>query len=170
MITLGFDASSVTVGFSFVEDKKILDCGFIDISKIEGNRSKAWFVIETLKNHVLISNVGKINLEASLSGFAGPSNRSVVILLARWNAVFEYVLEDYFKKNINLINVATARKQVFGKAKIKGMKPKEYVKMMMDKLYDLTPWERINKIGNVDRRIEDVRDAVVIALYNSPKV
>jgi hypothetical protein len=169
-MNLGFDASTNVVGFAFVENKNIFDCGFIDISKIKGNREKAWFVIESLKSHSLLSKIDSINLEASLSGFAGPSSRAVIVMLARWNAVFEYVLEDYFKKEINLVNVATARKQAFGKAKIKGMKPKEYVKMMMDKMYDLTPWEKTNKLGNIDKRIEDVRDAVVIALYNSPKI
>ena len=166
MISLGFDASTSCVGFAFTENKVILDASFIDISKIKGNREKAWFVIETLKNHKLIDQIDQINLEASLSGFAGPSSRSVVILLARWNAIFEYVLQDHYKLPINLVNVATARKQAFGKAKLKGMKPKPYVKMMLDQLYDMTPWQTKNKIGNVDKRVEDVYDAIVISLYN----
>ncbi len=166
MISLGFDASTSTVGYSFVEDKKILDAGFIDISKIEGTRNKAWAVIDMLKSHKLIGKIGRINLEASLSGFAGPSNRAVVILLARWNAVFEYVLQDYYKLPVNLVNVSSARKQLFGKAKIAGMKPKEYVKVALDGLYDMTPWFVYNKIKNVDKRVEDTYDAVVIALFD----
>lgn len=170
MISLGFDASSTTVGYAFTKDKKILDAGFIDISKYEGNRTKAWAVIDVLSKNQYISKIEQINLEACLSGFAGPSNRAVVIMLARWNAVFEYVLCDYYKKPVNLINVNTARKQVFGKAKVKGMKPKEYVKMMIDKMYDMTAWQVKNKAGNVDKRVEDTYDAVVISLYEPPSL
>lgn len=165
MISLGFDASTSTVGYVYVEDKKILHASFIDISKVKGNREKAWAVIDVIKSNPLTAKVEQVSLEGSLSGFAGPSSRTVVVQLARWNAVFEYVLQDYFKKPVNLVNVATARKQAFGKAKIQGMKPKEYVKMMVEKLYDMTPWQVKNKIGNVDKRVEDVYDALVIALY-----
>ena len=165
MISLGFDASSTVVGFAFTEDKKILDASFIDISKYEGNRTKAWAVIDVLSKHPLIGKIGQINLEGSLAGFSGPSSRTVVIMLARWNAVFEYVLQDYYKLPVNLVNVNTARKQIFGKAKIKGMKPKPYVKMMLDKMYDMTPWLVYNKIKNVDKRCEDTYDAVVISLF-----
>lgn len=165
MIILGLDASTSVVGFAFTEDKKILSAGFIDISKVAGNRAKAWFVIDYLKTHKLIDKVDQINLEGSLAGFSGPSSRTVVIMLARWSAVFEYVLQEYYKKPVNLVNVNTARKQVFGKARIVGMKPKIYVKLMLDKLYDMTPWQVKNKIGNVDKRVEDIYDAVVISLF-----
>jgi hypothetical protein len=89
----------------------------------------------------------------------------VVVQLARWNAVLEYVLEDFFKRPVNLVNVSTARKQLFGKARIKGIKPKAYVKMELDKLYDMTPWIVYNKVKHIDKRVEDVYDAAVIALY-----
>ena len=165
MISLGLDASTSTVGFAFVEDKKILSAGFIDVSKVEGNRSKAWFVVDFLKKNLLVDKVEQINLEASLSGFSGPSNRKVVILLARYNAVLEYVLQDWFKKRVNLVNVSTARKQAFGKARIKGVKSKAFVESQISKLYDLSKWEIKNKKGTLDKRIEDVRDAIVIALF-----
>jgi len=155
-MTIGFDASSNVVGYAFVENKEILSAGFIDISKVSGNREKAWFVIESLKNHPLISKVDSINLEASLSGFSGPSSRKVIVMLARWSAVLEYVLEDHFKKKINLVNVATARKRVFGKAREKGVNSKIFVRKELSKIYDLTPWEKTNRIGNVDKRTEDV--------------
>jgi hypothetical protein len=142
-----------------------LSAGFIDISKVEGNRAKARYVIDLFKHDPLSVQVEQVNLEASLSGFAGPSNRAVVVQLARWNAVLEYVLEDFFKRPVNLVNVSTARKQLFGKARIKGIKPKAYVKMELDKLYDMTPWIVYNKVKHIDKRVEDVYDAAVIALY-----
>jgi hypothetical protein len=166
MITLGFDASTTTVGFAFTEGKEILDTGFIDISKIVGNREKVWHVIDFLSVHFLIKKVDRINLEAALNGFSGPSSKSVVIMLARFNAVLEYVLADHYKKPVHLVNVNTARKQVFGKSKVKGIKPKEYVKVTLDSMYDMTPWFVYNKIKNVDKRMEDAYDAVVISLYD----
>ena len=165
MVSLGFDASSTCVGWAFTENGKILDCGFIDISDISGNRAKAWYVIEKLHDHALISKVEQINLESSLSGFGGPANRSVVILLARWNAIFEYVLEDHFKRSINLVNVATARKQVFGKASSPGLKPKEYVKVMIESKFDMKPWIVLNRNKVPDKKNEDTYDAVVMSLY-----
>jgi hypothetical protein len=166
MISLGFDASSTVVGFAFTEDKKILDAGFIDISKIKTNREKANYVFSTIDKNPLTAKVGRIGLEGSLSGFGGPSNRSVVILLARWNAIFEHMLNDHYKVPVHLVNVLSARKQVFGKATMKGVKPKPYVKLMLDQMYDMTQWQTKNKKGNIDKRVEDVYDGIVISLYN----
>ena len=102
-MTLGFDASSTTCGWAFTDNKTIIDCGFIDVSKIETNREKSKYVIDVLDKNIHIKDVSVVNLEASLSGFSGPSNRAVVIKLARFNAVFEYALEDYFGKKINQV-------------------------------------------------------------------
>ena len=166
MISLGFDASTSTVGWAFTEDKKILDAGFVDISKINGNREKAWAVVNIIKSNPLTEKVERVNLEGSLSGFAGPSSRTVVVKLARWNAVFEYVLQDFFKNGVNLVNVSTARKQAFGKAKVKGIKPKDFVKSMVESRYDMKPWATLNKKGGIDKRVEDVYDALVISIYS----
>lgn len=166
MITLGFDASTTCVGWSFTENGVILDCGFIDTKEIEGNRQKAWHVIDVMKKNPLTLKSDSINLEASLSGFSGAHS---VVPLARWNAVFEYVLEDYFHKKINLINVSTARKQAFGKARVKGLKSKEYVSLMIAKMFDISKWMVLNKKGNEHKNMEDVKDAIVISLFNNTK-
>ena len=90
-MTLGFDASTTTVGYSFFDNNTVHDCGFIDISKQITNKEKAFFVINSLKDHPLITKVDKINLEAALSGFAGGfTSQQVIIKLARFNALFEY--------------------------------------------------------------------------------
>lgn len=167
MISLGIDASTTCVGYAFTENKIILSAGFVDISKIVGNRAKAWAVIEHLKNDTLLSTVDQIYLEAALGGFAGPSSRKVIVTLARWSAVLEYVLEEYFKRPINLVNVSTARKRLFGKARESGVKPKVFVKRELDKLYNMSNWQVKNKRGNVDKRVEDLYDAVVIGMFNS---
>ena len=104
-------------------------------------------------------------MEGALNGFSGPSSRTVVVKLARWSAILEFVLQDSFSCPINLVNATTARGQLFGMSRIIGIKPKEYVKYMMDMLYDTSQWEVKNKIGNPDKRNEDMLDAIVISTY-----
>lgn len=170
MVSLGLDASTTVCGFAFTdENRKILHAGFIDLTKFGTNRAKAWGIIERLKTEPLWSKIDRVNLEAALSGFSGPSSRTVVIKLARWSGVLEYVLQDAFTCPINLINVSTARKQIFGRARLKGVKPKMFVENELKKLYDLSPWEVKNRIDNVDKRVEDIRDAIVISLF-SPQI
>jgi hypothetical protein len=164
---LGLDASTSTVGYAFSNSGDVIDAGFIDISDIKNNREKAAKVVDILKNHPLADKITTINLEGSLSGFAGPSSRTVVILLARWNAVLEYALQDAFNININLVGAMTARKQVFGASRVTGIKPKEFVKERLDNMIDISRWQIKNKKGNVDKRIEDVRDAIVMSLYKN---
>ena len=66
---------------------------------------------------------------------------------------------------MNLLNVNTARKKVFGKASVKGMKPKEYVEAMIPSVVpNVDDFTVLNKIGNVDKKMGDVWDAMVIAL------
>lgn len=169
MLSLGFDASTTTVGYAYTQDGVILCASFVDVSKYESNREKANAVINVLKLNPLTEGVERVNLEGSLSGFSGPANRAVVVKLARWNAIFEFVLEDFFKQKVNLINPSSARKNVFGKAKIEGVPPKDFVKSMIDRSYDMTPWTVLNKLKNPDKRMEDVYDALVISLYDPLK-
>lgn len=170
MVSLGLDASTTVCGFAFTdENRKILHAGFIDLTKFDTNRAKAWGIVERLKTEPMWSKIDRVNLEAALSGFSGPSSRTVVIKLARWSGVLEYVLQDAFTCPINLINVSTARKQIFGRARLKGVKPKMFVENELKKLYDLSPWEVKNRIDNVDKRVEDIRDAIVISLF-SPQI
>lgn len=167
MISLGLDASTTTCGFAFTDEtRKILHAGFIDLTPFTTNRDKAWAIINRLKTEQLWSKIDRVNLEAALSGFSGPSSRTVVVKLARFSATLQYVLEDTFGLDkLNLVNATTARKQLFGKARIRGTNPKIFVDTELSKLYDISPWIIKNRIGNIDKRMEDVKDAIVIATY-----
>ena len=48
--------------------------------------------------------------------------------------------EDEFNIEVKNINPMTARKQVFGKARVKGVKAKDFVKRQVDELYDTKKW------------------------------
>lgn len=165
-MTLGFDASTTTCGWAFYENGTIQDCGFIDISKLNTNKEKIFFVIDILKVHPLISKVQKINLEAALSGFAGGfTSQQVIIKLARFNALFEYIVGEYWKIPVTLVSVNTVRKKAFGKCRIKGIKSKDFVKMQLESKMSLEKWDKMKKNGKWDERNFDMYDAIVTSMY-----
>lgn len=167
MVILGLDSSTSTTGWSFCENGKILSAGFIDTKKLETTKEKTFHVISVLEKTKEIKRVDQINLEAALSAFAGGfTSQQVIITLARHNAVFAYIIEEHFKKKINLLSVNTIRKQLFGKCRIKGIKSKDFVKQELESLIpDVVNFAIKNKKGNWDERNGDMYDAVVCSLY-----
>ena len=161
------DASTSIVGWSFAQNDLVMDAGFLNVSKLETNKEKGKFIIDFLSKHSLISSVDHINLEAALSGFGGGlTSQQTIITLSRWNAVFEYMLSESFKFPIVLCNVNTMRKKVFGKARIKGIKPKEYVKQQIPLIVpNISQFEKLNRDGNWDAHNSDMYDAVVASLF-----
>ena len=165
MVTLGFDASTTCVGYAFTEDKKILDMGFIDIKKEKTPKDKVQKVLDFLHQSSYIDNVDDINIEDNLSGFAGGrTSQQVIIKLAKFNAILCFMLEN-FEFNVHSINPMTARKQVFGKARIKGIKAKDLVKMKIEEMYDTSKWCKETTRGNWDKRNIDMYDGLVMSLY-----
>ena len=165
MVTLGLDASTTCVGYAFTEDKKILDMGFIDIKKEKTPKDKVQKVLDFLHNSSYIDNVTDINIEDNLSGFAGGrTSQQVIIKLAKFNAILCFMLENFDFK-VNSINPMTARKQVFGKARIKGIKAKDFVKGQVEKLYKTKKWCKHTTRGNWDKRNIDMYDGLVMSLY-----
>ena len=169
MVILGLDSSTSTTGWSFCENGKILSAGFIDTKKLETTKEKTFHVISELEKTKEIKNFDEINLEAALSGFAGGfTSQQVIITLARHNAVFAYIIEEHFKKKVNLLSVNTMRKQLFGKCRIKGIKSKDFVKQELELLLpDVVNFAVKNKKGNWDERNGDMYDAIVAGLYKN---
>ena len=165
MVTLGLDVSTTCVGYAFTQDKKILDMGFIDIKKEKTPRDKVEKVLDFLNNSSYIDEVFDINVEDNLSGFAGGfTSQQVIIKLAKFNAVLCFMLENLDFK-VNNINPNTARKQVFGKARVKGIKAKDYVRMKIEEMYDTKKWCKETSRGNWDKRNIDAYDGLVMALF-----
>ena len=166
MVSLGLDASTTCVGYAFTKDKKILDMGFIDIKKEKTPKEKVFFVLEFLNNISYIDDVDKIYVEDNLSGFAGGrTSQQVIIKLAKFNAILCFMLEEMFEFNVHSINPITARKNVFGKARVKGIKAKELVKMKIEEMYDTSKWCKHTTRGNWDKRNIDMYDGLVMSLY-----
>ena len=169
MVTLGLDASTTCVGYAFTEDKKILDMGFIDIKKEKTPKEKVQKVLETINNISYIDEVMDINIEDNLSGFmGGRTSQQTIIKLAKFNAILCFMLEN-FDFNVNSINPMTVRKQVFGKARVKGKKAKDYVKEQVEKMYNTKKWCKTTKTGLWDKRNIDMYDGLVMSLYENKK-
>lgn len=164
-MVLGFDASTSCVGWAFYDGSDIVDAGFIDVSKFESNKEKASAVISVLdaNSHRIVTT--QINLEAALSGFmGGRTSQQTIIKLARFNAVFEYIVSEHWRIPVNLVSVTTARKSVFGKARVKGMTGKEYVRQELPKIHpEVSKFEKKNRKNEWDVHNADMYDAVVIS-------
>ena len=165
MVSLGLDASTTCVGYAFTEDKKILDMGFIDIKKQTTPKDKVEKVLDFLHNSSYIDNVTNINIEDNLSGFAGGrTSQQVIIKLAKFNAILCFMLENFDYK-VHSINPMTARKNVFGKARVKGLKAKDFVKQEIEKMYNTSKWCKETTRGNWDKRNIDMYDGLVMSLF-----
>jgi len=161
MKVLGLDLSTTTCGWAVAENKIIIGAGFVDISGVEDYAAKAELIITALKGQTF----EKIMIEESLFGFAGGgTSQQVIIKLVKNKAVVGYILENHYKLKVDSIHAQTARKKAFGIARIKGIKSKVFVKEQVEKLYDMKPWTILNKKGNEEKRMEDVRDAIVLSL------
>ena len=166
MVSLGLDASTTCVGYAFTEDKKILDMGFIDIKKEKTPKEKVQKVLEFLNNSSYIDDVLDIHIEDNLSGFAGGfTSQQTIVKLAKFNAILCFMLEEMFEFEVHNINPMTARKNVFGKARVKGIKAKDLVKMKIEEMYDTKKWCKTTSRGNWDKRNIDAYDGLVMSLF-----
>ena len=166
MKILGLDASTTTVGYAFVENKKVIDMGFIPINKEKTIRDKVKLTMDTITSIDPFDQVEKIYIEDSLSGFSrGRTSQQTIIKLAKFNAVLVYCLEFAYGEIVDGVNPMTARKSLFGKARVKGVSAKDFVKKEINNLYNLKEYVKLTKTGLWDKRNMDAYDALVCALY-----
>ena len=173
-VILGLDASTTTIGYAFVEDKKILDMGFIDIKKYDTLKEKILTALDKLEEFPYFDDKNKmveaIHIEDSLSNFAyGRTSQQVIIKLSKFNALICFIMEEATGIDVVSVNPNTSRKNLFGKCREKGVKSKDFVKSRIDEMYDVKQWIKYNKRGNFDKRNYDSYDALVVALYEKNK-
>ncbi len=166
MKILGLDASTTTVGYAFVENKKVIDMGFIPINKEKTIRDKVQVTLDEINKLDPFDEIDKIYIEDSLSGFMrGRTSQQTIIKLAKFNAVLTYCLEFAYGEIVDGINPMTARKHLFGKSRVKGVSAKDFVKKEINCLYSLEEYVKLTKTGLWDKRNMDAYDALVCALY-----
>ena len=142
--------------------------GFIDIKKFKTPKEKTFYVLEYLCKNRYIDKIDKINIEDNLSGFAGGrTSQQTIVKLAKFNAILGFIIEEEFRVEVKNINPMTARKKVFGKARLKGVKSKDYVKMKIEEMYDTKKWCKHTARGNWDKRNIDMYDGLVMSLYEN---
>ena len=130
------------------------------------HQKKKFFVLGFLSESSYIDDVEKINIEDNLSGFAGGfTSQQTIVKLAKFNAILGFVIEEEFNIPVHNINPMTARKNVFGKARVKGIKAKELVKMKIEEMYDTSKWCKKTTRGNWDKRNIDMYDGLVMSLF-----
>ena len=166
MRKIGLDASTTTVGFAFVDDKNVIDIGFIPIDKQKTIRDKVQLTMDELTKLDPFEEVDKIYIEDNLSGFSrGRTSQQTIIKLAKFNAVLTYCLEFAYGEIVEGVNPMTARKHLFGKARKQGVTAKDFVKKEINCLYNLEEYVKLTKTGLWDKRNLDSYDALVCALY-----
>ena len=166
MKKLGLDASTTTVGYAFVDGKEIVTMGFIPIQKEDTIRDKVRLTMDTITELDPFEKVEQIYIEDSLSGFMrGRTSQQTIIKLAKFNAVLVYCLEFAYGEIVEGINPMTARKHLFGKARVKGVSAKDFVKKEINCLYNLEEYVKLTPTGLWDKRNMDAYDALVCALY-----
>ena len=166
MKKLGLDASTTTVGYAFVDGKEIVTMGFIPIQKEETIRDKVELTMKEITKVDPFNEIKQIYIEDSLSGFMrGRTSQQTIIKLANFNAVLTYCLEFAYGEIIEGVNPMTARKHLFGKARVKGVSAKDFVKKEINCLYSLEEYVKLTKTGLWDKRNMDAYDALVCALY-----
>ena len=166
MKKLGLDASTTTVGYAFVDDKEVIDIGFIPIQKEKTIRDKVQLTMDTITELDPFDKIEQIYIEDSLSGFMrGRTSQQTIIKLAKFNAVLVYCLEFAYGEIVNGVNPMTARKHLFGKARKQGWTAKDFVKEEINCLYSLEEYVKLTKTGLWDKRNMDSYDALVCALY-----
>ena len=166
MKKIGLDASTTTVGYAFVDDKTVIDIGFIPINKEKTIRDKVHVTLDAINELCPFKDVDKIYIEDSLSGFSyGRTSQQTIIKLAKFNAVLTYCLEFAYGEIVEGVNPMTARKHLFGKARKQGLSAKEFVKEEINSLYNLEEYIKLTPTGLWDKRNLDGYDALVCALY-----
>ena len=166
MKKIGLDASTTTVGYAFVDGKEVIDLGFIPIQKEKSIRDKVQLTMDTITELDPFGDIEQIYIEDSLSGFMrGRTSQQTIIKLAKFNAVLTYCLEFAYGEIIEGVNPMTARKHLFGKARVKGVSAKDFVKKEINCLYNLEEYVKLTKTGLWDKRNMDSYDALVCALY-----
>ena len=154
------DASTTTVGYAFVDGKEIVTMGFIPIQKEDTIRDKVRLTMDMITELDPFEKVEQIYIEDSLSGFMrGRTSQQTIIKLAKFNAVLTYCLEFAYGEIIEGVNPMTARKHLFGKARIKGVSAKDFVKKEINCLYNLEEYVKLTPTGLWDNCLLYTSDA-----------
>lgn len=161
---LALDVSTSITGFTILDrGGHFQTMSYIDLRKEKSLFKKIEIVQERLKYIKELYNISKVFIEDRMQAFAmGKSSAWVINLLTAFNGMVSLVAYQTFALEPQYINVVTARKQVIGKARIKGKDTKEMVLEWVKKEYPQLKWD-LKKTGKDKDYNGDMADSMIIA-------
>ena len=130
------------------------------------HKKKLQVNFDTQKWHCWVCNAGGHKIGILLRKINAPKQiiSEVLKLLGDYKGV-KSEKDEKTEYNVNSINPMTARKQVFGKARVKGKKAKQFVQEEIEKMYNTKKWCKHTTRGNWDKRNIDMYDGLVMSLF-----
>ena len=172
---LGLDISTSCTGWCLIDvdnDCKLIDMGYIELSKKRSFFEKADVVKHELVRLSCIYNIDKIFVEENLQAFRpGFSSAKTLMTLARFNGIISYICQRDLQIIPDFINVNIARKSVGLKIDRKSnLTTKEQIFKWVSSRVDFIWPQKILKSGPrkgiqvLESGCYDIADAYVIAL------
>jgi hypothetical protein len=167
MKIIGLDISTRFIGYTIIENEKIIEISHFDLSKIE---NIWWDKVDKLKEMVhqlklTHPNIDKVYIEESLQTFkSGFSSAQVLSTLSKFNIITAYLFREIFGISPNYISAAHARKVCGIKIEKKAsLSSKDQVVEHMLK-HDLKEFSfPVKKSGQIKDFVKDQIDSYVIA-------
>jgi hypothetical protein len=167
MKIIGLDVSTRYIGYSILEDSKILEISHFDLSKEE----KIWWdKVDVLKKNIFYlrekyGNFDRIIIEESLQSFkSGFSSAQILSTLSKFNIITAYLFREIFLVEPEYISASHARKVCEIKIDKKlGISSKDQVvKFMLENDLKTINFP-LKKSGVIKDFVKDQIDSYVIA-------
>jgi hypothetical protein len=133
---------------------------------------KATYVINELKLILDKYEISRVNIEENLKSFAqGKTRADIIVLLAKFNGIISFYLNQIMELPIYFINASSARKEVLGRAFDRVRFPKDtkgFVLHLLTKMLGeefVAELPRMKKKDAVAKEAGDICDAIVMCLY-----
>jgi len=168
---LSLDISTSCTGYCIFNENKLVDIGFINLSKHKDFYEKSAKVKSVIKELNEKHNIDQVAVEENLQAFRpGLSSAKTLMTLAQFNGTVRWICSEIFNIKPDAINVNTARKAVGLKInkKDKTKTTKEKVLEWVDTQEDLKWPTKILKSGPNKGKVRicpesyDMADAYVI--------
>jgi len=168
---LSLDISTSCTGYCIFNENKLVDIGFINLSKHKDFYEKSSKVKSVIKELNEKHNIDQVAVEENLQAFRpGLSSAKTLMTLAQFNGTVRWICSEIFNIKPDAINVNTARKAVGLKInkKDKTKTTKEKVLEWVDTQEDLKWPTKILKSGPNKGKVRicpesyDMADAYVI--------
>lgn len=168
---LSLDISTSCTGYCIFDENKLVDIGFINLSKHKDFYEKSAKVKSVIKQLNGKYTIDQVAVEENLQAFRpGLSSAKTLMTLAQFNGTVRWICSEVFDIKPDAINVNTARKAVGLKInkKDKSKSTKEKVLEWVNTQEDLTWPTKILKSGPNKGTIRicpesyDMADAYVI--------